>query len=120
MLFRSVFKPALLSRMIVVPYYPICGATLLQIVELKIAEIAARLESSYGIELKYSPRVVQEIAHQCIDGQSGARNVDHILTGTLIPEISEKVLCAAADQNTIRTISLETGSGGELFRYQVE
>ncbi|HEX3683279.1 MAG TPA: type VI secretion system ATPase TssH [Bryobacteraceae bacterium] len=117
---QRVFKPALLSRMIVVPYYPIGDMTLLQIVELKIGEIARRLESSYSISFKYSHRVVEEIARRCVDGHSGARNVDHILTGTLIPDISEKVLCAAADQNAIHSISVDAGSGGELFRYQVE
>jgi len=117
---QRVFKPALLSRMIVVPYYPIGDMTLLQIVELKIGEIARRLEASYAISLKYSPQIVEEIAHRCNDIHSGARNIDHILTGTLIPEISEKVLCAAADQNSIRSIMVDLGGDGELFRYQVE
>src|SRR5579875_689129 len=61
---QRVFKPALLSRMIVVPYYPIGDMTLLQIVELKIGEIARRLEASYAISLKYSPQIVEEIAHR--------------------------------------------------------
>lgn len=117
---QRVFKPALLSRMIVVPYYPIGDMTLLQIIELKIGEVARRLQSAYAITLKYSPQIIEAIARQCIDSHSGARNVDQILTGTLLPEISERVLCAAADQDTIQSITVNPGSAGELFRYQIE
>ncbi|MBV8072802.1 MAG: AAA family ATPase, partial [Acidobacteriaceae bacterium] len=116
---RRVFKPALLSRMVVVPYYPVDHSMLLQIAELKLRALANRLESTHGTELKYAARVFEAIAAQCLDEYRGARNIDHVLTNTLIPEISEKVLCAAASNDSIRSITVEvTNAGG--FRYSID
>ncbi|HEX4276002.1 MAG TPA: type VI secretion system ATPase TssH [Bryobacteraceae bacterium] len=116
---RRVFKPALLARMVVVPYYPIGDTVLHQIVELKLAKVQRRLQESHGVELLYSDQLVEEVVKRCVDAESGARNVDHILTGTLIPELSERILCATVDRKPIQTISMDASPAG-AFRYKVE
>lgn len=116
---RRVFKPALLARMIVVPYNTIGDTVLHQIVELKLGKIQQRLLDSHGVQVHYSDRVVEEVVMRCVDNESGARNVDHILTGTVIPELAERILCATVDRKPIERISMDTGTSG-AFRYRIE
>ena len=116
---RSIFKPALLARMIVVPYYPIGDAILRRIIELKLDKIARRLQTAHDVSLQVDERLVDEIANRCVDRDSGARNVDHILSGSLIPEISERILCAEADRRPIHSVHVDMGSAG-AFRYRIE
>jgi type VI secretion system protein VasG len=116
---RRVFAPALLGRMTVVPYLPVTDEMRRRIVELKLGEIRERLRSSHRIEFQFAPQVVENIAELCRDPHSGAREIDHFLTGTLIPEISEKVLYASATHKPIAEIRVGLGVGGE-FRYETD
>jgi type VI secretion system protein VasG len=63
-----------------------------KIVVLKLAKIQRRLKESHRIDLTYSPELVEEIARRCTEVESGARNVDNILTNTLLPDISRQLL----------------------------
>ncbi|MDP9169693.1 MAG: type VI secretion system ATPase TssH, partial [Acidobacteriota bacterium] len=116
---RSVFKPALLARMIVVPYYPLGDNVLRQIVELKLEKIGKRLGEQHRIAFGYSEALVEHIVERCVEVENGARNVDHILTGALLPEISRRVLGAAAAQGRFHRIFVDVGGAGGL-RYSVE
>lgn len=116
---RRVFKPALLGRMVTVPYYPLNRATLLQIVELKLSEIAERLLATHDVELRYAPALVDEIASRCMDAHSGARNVDYVLAASLIPNISERLLYAAANGGNLHRITIDCAPAGG-FRYQID
>jgi type VI secretion system protein VasG len=116
---RNVFKPALLARMTVVPYFPISDSIMRRIIELKVDKIVYRLLANHDVHLQIDERLVDEIASRCLDRDSGARNIDHILSGTLIPEISEKLLCAEADRRPIVSIYVDVGNAG-AFRYRVE
>ncbi|NKE72400.1 type VI secretion system ATPase TssH [Candidatus Manganitrophus noduliformans] len=86
------FKPALLARMTVVPYYPIDATAMKGIVELKLRQVGARLMESQRMVLEYDPSVVEQIVQRCTEVETGARNVDHILQGTLLPKISTEIL----------------------------
>jgi len=82
------------------------------------------LEKSHKISLCYGETLVEEIARQCVERRSfqkdsGARNIDHVLTETLIPDISERLLMAMADRRRINEIHVETG-GAKGFRYYIE
>jgi type VI secretion system protein VasG len=88
----TFFAPALLGRMIVVPYYPIADDVMRRITGLKLGKVAARLRQTHGMALEYGDDVVAQIAARCTEVDSGARNVDHIITGTLLPEISRELL----------------------------
>lgn len=116
---RRTFKPALLGRMIVVPYYPIGDATLRHIIDLKLDRVRQRIEDHHRIVFSYSDELVEAVALRCTDSDTGARNVDNILTGTLIPEISRRLLSRLGSRDAIRHIHATVGRDG-VFRYEVD
>ncbi len=86
------FKPALLGRMTVVPFYPISADAMKDIVALKMGQVGKRLMESQRMKFDYVPAVVELIAQRCTEVESGARNIDHIINGTLLPLISTEIL----------------------------
>ena len=84
----KIFKPAFLGRMVIIPYYPIRDEALKQIIRLKLGKIQRRLKENHAMSLQYDDAVLNAIAARCTEVESGARNVDNILTNTLLPEIS--------------------------------
>jgi type VI secretion system protein VasG len=115
---QRVFKPAFLGRLAVIPYYPISDAIMCQITELKLSKIKRRIEENHRAEFVYDNALVNAVASRCTEVDSGARNVDHILTGTLLPEISETVLARMAEGKAIERISVSAGDTGD-FNYAI-
>jgi type VI secretion system protein VasG len=89
---REYFKPALLARMTPVPYVPIRAEALKGIVRTKLAVVASRAAESQRVTLRFDESVIDAIADRCREVESGARNVDHILRGSLLPLISGEIL----------------------------
>ncbi|MDX2178069.1 MAG: type VI secretion system ATPase TssH [Bryobacteraceae bacterium] len=115
---RQAFKPALLGRVVVVPYYPILDGTLKRIVELKLDRVRQRLLQTHRIGLTYSEDLVEEVARRCTEADSGARNVDNVLTNSLIPEISRQLLSRLGEREPVTSIHVSmTASGG--LRYEL-
>jgi type VI secretion system protein VasG len=114
----KVFKPALLGRMVVVPYYPISDSVMKQITKLQLGRIGNRLAENHGAKFSYDESVIQEIASRCKEVESGARNVDHILTGTLLPEMSGEFLSRMAAGESISKVHIAVGEQGK-FVYQI-
>jgi type VI secretion system protein VasG len=114
----KVFKPALLGRMVVVPYYPITDEVMREIIKLQLGRVGRRLTENHGAQFSYDDSVVNEIANRCKEVESGARNVDHILTRTLLPEMSGEFLSRmAADQPVSRVhVSVD---GEAKFNYEI-
>ena len=115
---RKIFKPAFLGRLIVVPYYPIDDASLRKIVRLKLGQIANRMQETHHVPLTYSDELVSTIVGRCTEVESGARNVDHILTGTLLPEVSAKMLSRMMTGTALSRVyvSSEPNKG---FQYEI-
>jgi len=86
------FKPALLARMTVVPFVPLARDILREIVELKLGALAGRLQESHKIATVFSPDLLDSLAEKCNDPETGARNVDAILRGSLMPALSRVLL----------------------------
>jgi len=86
------FKPALVGRMTVVPFYPLLTDAMKEIVRLKVARLGKRLDESHKMKFVYSDKVVDQIAARCVEVETGARNIDHIMQGTLLPRISTEIL----------------------------
>ncbi len=113
---NKIFKPAFLGRMLIVPFYPIRDESLKKIIRLKLSRVQRRLQENHAIELTFDDGLVSEIAKRCTEVESGARNVDNILTNTLLPEISRQLLgCLAAGQK-ISKVGVSVESGG-AFQY---
>jgi len=102
----EVFPPALLGRIVTVPYLPLGAEVLGGITRLKLAAVENRLKGAHGTELVYGADVIDHITSLCRDPDSGGRMIDNIITNSILPELSRKVL---------KTLS----SGGEIHRVTV-
>src|SRR5262245_48912474 len=113
------FKPALLGRMTVVPYFPLSEPVLKQIVELQLRKIGDRLKINHKATFAFDPAVVTTIVARCKEVESGARNVDHILTGTLLPTVSREILTRMAEGRSVGRVQVGVNGSGD-FTYAVE
>jgi type VI secretion system protein VasG len=115
----QIFKQAFLGRLIIVPYYPISDAVMRTIIRLQLGRIAQRMRQNHNAQFSYTDAMVDSIAARCREVESGARNVDHILTRTLLPEISREVLTRMADGRTLRNVHITVDDKG-AFQYSLE
>jgi type VI secretion system protein VasG len=104
------FKPALLARMTVVPYYPISMDAMKNIVSLKLDQVGKRLTESHRMRFAYDPAVVELISQRCTEVESGARNIDHIINGTLLPMISTQILERMGSGTLSDSLQVEVGA----------
>ena len=116
---NKIFKPAFMGRMIVIPYFPVRDEALKKIVLLKVGKIQRRLSESHKITMKLDDAVIDEVAKRCTEVESGARNVDNILTNTMLPEISRQILSRMAEETLTSQIHVRVGSDGR-FTYAWE
>ncbi|HEX8715824.1 MAG TPA: type VI secretion system ATPase TssH [Gemmatimonadaceae bacterium] len=114
----KVFKPAFLGRMVIIPYFPIRDENLRRIIKLKLAKIQRRLMETHHVPLEYDDALVQQVAERCTEVESGARNVDNILTNTLLPEISRELLERMASGGRIGSIHVGVDADGN-FTYAI-
>lgn len=115
----KTFKPAFLGRCNIIPYFPLGDDVLKGIIELKLGKIVRRFAENYRAELTYTPEVVSAILQRCQEVASGARNVDNIVNGTLLPELSGEFLSRMADGLPIDRANISVNDAGD-FEYQVE
>ncbi|MGO4880132.1 MAG: type VI secretion system ATPase TssH [Bryobacteraceae bacterium] len=111
---NKIFKPAFLGRLVVIPFFPIRDENLKKIVVLKLAKIQRRLKETHRIDLTYDPDMIEEVAHRCTEVESGARNVDNILTNTLLPDISRQLLGRIAEGLRPESIHVGIGEDGSF------
>ncbi|WP_313457514.1 type VI secretion system ATPase TssH [Pseudomonas sp.] len=109
---NGVFKPAFLGRLSIVPYYPVQDAILERIVGLKLERIRQRFERNHQAQLHFSPALVPAIAARCTEVDSGARNIDNILSGSLMPELAEQVLARMAEDQPINSLRIDLDETG--------
>jgi type VI secretion system protein VasG len=109
---NKVFKPAFLGRLVIIPYFPVRDEALKKIITLKLGKIQRRLFENHRIQLTYDDPLVEEVARRCTEVESGARNVDNILTNTLLPEISRRILSGLAERQRLSAIHVTTGADG--------
>ena len=113
------FKPAFLGRVTLVPYFPLSEEVIRKIVVLQLGRIRARVRDAYRAAFDWDPVLVEQIAARCTETSSGARNVESILSRTLLPELSAEVLARLAEGQTVRRIAVSPDAGGG-FAYAVE
>ncbi|MFY1711912.1 type VI secretion system ATPase TssH [Tritonibacter mobilis] len=102
----EVFPPALLGRIVTIPYLPLSTDVLGGITRLKLSAVEKRLKGAHGTELVYGDDVIEHITSLCRDPDSGGRMIDNIISNSILPELSRKVL---------KTLS----TGGEIHRVTV-
>ncbi len=107
------FKPALLARMTIVPFFTLGGAQLAGIVRLKLGRLSERLLASSKVRLTFAEEVADAIAARCTEVESGARNIDFILRKSLTPRLSDVLLGAIADQRPLAGLHVAVDARGE-------
>lgn len=114
----KAFKPAFLGRMKTIAYYPVDDDALARIIGLKLARIAERVQANHRAVFEWDDALVEAVLARCTEVDTGARNVDHILNGTLLPQIAEQVLGRMAQGEAIARIRVTAGKNGD-FRYRL-
>ena len=105
--------------MVVVPYYPLSDTVLRQVADLQLKRIATRLKENHKAMFEYTPEVLGAIAARCTEVESGARNVDHILTGNVLPQIASLILNRLSEGQALRRIVLGVNEHSE-FTYTAD
>ena len=111
---NKIFKPAFMGRMMVVPYFPVRDEALKKIVRLKLGKIQRRIQENHRITMNVDETVVDEVAKRCTEVESGARNVDNILSNTMLPEISRQVLARMAEESPMEKVTVGVGADGRF------
>jgi type VI secretion system protein VasG len=111
-LLSSHFKPALLARMNVIPYMTLPGDILKDIVVLKMDKLVRRLDTTHKMKMTYTPQVVEQIAARCTEVETGARNIDYIMSGTIMPRLSQEILTRMGTGEMPSAVKLGVGEDG--------
>jgi len=112
------FKPALLGRISIVPFFPLGDEVLRQIINMKLKQVGERVRENHRGQFTYDDSVVTTILSRCKEVESGARNVDHIISGTLLPELAAEVLARMAEGEPVKKIHVNVSLEGK-FVYKV-
>ncbi len=108
------FKPALLARMTVVPFYTLRADAMKGIVRLKLDKLALRLMQNNRMKLVYSPAVVDQITARCTEVETGARNIDYILSGNIMPRMSQEILSHMTEEGMPSEVHLDLNKDGSF------
>lgn len=114
----KTFKPAFVGRTKVVPYYPLNDDVLADVIKLKLDRIAARVKANHQADLAYDDALIDTVLARCTEVDTGARAVDHILNGALLPEVADSVLARMAEGRPIQKIKVSAGKDGQ-FKFRV-
>ncbi len=108
------FKPAFLGRCSVVPYFPLADDIIRKIVELQLGRIRKRFLENYRAALSWDDTLIEEIAKRCTEVESGARNIEYILSRGLLPRLSSYVLSLMADGSQVGSLTIKIGADGQF------
>jgi type VI secretion system protein VasG len=114
---NKIFKPAFLGRLMIVPYFPVRDEALKQIIRLKLGKIQKRLLETHKVNLVYDDVLLNEIAGRCTEVESGARNVDNILSNTMLPELSRQILTQLAGGATADRVTISVADGAMTYAW---
>ena len=114
----EVFPPALLGRIVTIPYFPLSNTVLDGIVRLQLGRIGQRVRDNHGAAFAYSDAVVDHIVSKCNDPDSGGRMIDNIITNTLLPALSREFLkkSLAKEPITQAQVGIENGDFAYAWR----
>ncbi|MGH8550941.1 MAG: type VI secretion system ATPase TssH [Methylococcales bacterium] len=114
----EVFPPALLGRLVTIPYYPLSDEMISAIARLQLGRIEKRIQANHKVPFSYDEEVVKLIASRCTELESGGRMIDSILTNTVLPRISKEILTRMMDARPIDRIHISVEN--EEFSYGFE
>ena len=107
----KVFPPALLGRIVTVPFMPFTDDVLTGIIKLKLHKLTRRMKNEHDLTLSYSEHVIEFVDSRCKDAGAGARMIDAILTNTLLPKISRRLLERMLTGEETKAIHVDVSDG---------
>ena len=107
----KVFPPALLGRLVAIPYYPLSPEMIGEITKLQLGRIQKRVQEAHGVPFEYSDGVVDEIVNRCQELDSGGRMIDAIVTNTMLPEISNEFLRRLMEGAEVKKVAIGVKDG---------
>jgi type VI secretion system protein VasG len=113
----KVFPPALLGRLIVIPYLPLSDQVMRSIIRLQLDRIARRVGESHGVPFTYDDSVVDLVASRCNEPESGGRIIDAILTNTMLPDISGGLLNQMFRGEEVKRVHVGADAGGFTYSF---
>ena len=113
----KVFPPALLGRLVTIPYYPLSDEMLGKIVKLQLNRIKKRVEARYKIPFVYSDEVVKLVVSRCTESESGGRMIDAILTNTMLPDVSREFLTRMMQGVEIKGVHVGAKDGEFTYNF---
>ena len=113
----KIFPPALLGRLVTIPYYPLSDEMLGKIVKLQLNRIKKRVEARYKIPFEYGEDVVKLVVSRCTESESGGRMIDAILTNTMLPDISREFLTRMMEGKEITGVKVGVKDGAFSYGF---
>ncbi|WP_171208216.1 MULTISPECIES: type VI secretion system ATPase TssH [unclassified Ruegeria] len=107
----KVFPPALLGRLVTIPYYPLSPDMLGEITKLQLNRIKKRVQQAHGVPFEYTDAVVEEIVNRCQELDSGGRMIDAIVTNTMLPDISAEFLKRMMEGQEVSKVVINVTDG---------
>ncbi|MFV0410661.1 MAG: type VI secretion system ATPase TssH [Paracoccus sp. (in: a-proteobacteria)] len=107
----GTFPPALLGRIVTIPYVPLSATVLAGITRLKLGSVARRMRDSHGTSLTWDDAVIDFIVSQCRDPDSGGRMIDNIITNSILPDLSRQVLARMVGGDAMPDVTIRMADG---------
>ena len=115
------FQAGFLGRLIVIPYYALGDEEIYAIVKLKLAKVQQRFVENHHAKFTYDDNLVTAITNRCTEVDSGARNIDHILTDTILPALAIEILKRIAQGQSFTAVHLGCDEEGNLnYEFKVD
>ena len=114
----KVFPPALLGRLVAIPYYPLSDEMLGKIVKLQLNRIKKRVETRYKIPFDYTDEVVKLVVSRCTESESGGRMIDAILTNTMLPAVSREFLTRMMAEQPVARVNVCVADGQFAYAFE--
>lgn len=112
----KVFPPALIGRLVTIPYYPLSPEMLGGIVRLQLGRIGKRLRDNHNAAFTYDDAVVEHIVARCNDPDSGGRMIDNIITNSMLPALSRQILNLQLEKKPLTEASVAVVDGQFEYR----
>jgi type VI secretion system protein VasG len=113
----EVFPPALLGRIVTIPYFPLSGEMLAGIVRLQLDRIGKRIAENHRAKFITEQSAIDHIVSLCHDPDSGGRVIDNVITNTILPALSREILKRSLKREEIHEAKVSSANGA--FVYEV-
>ncbi|MDJ0908241.1 MAG: type VI secretion system ATPase TssH [Woeseiaceae bacterium] len=113
----KVFPPALLGRLVAIPYFPLNDEMITAISKIQLRKISKRVETNHGVPFTYDDNVIGLIAERCTDVDSGGRMIDSILTNTVLPSVSEEILTRMMEGRPVAKVHVGVKDSSFIYEY---